>query len=88
MPEHINLDGKKLVGIENDDGAVSADTVFQFEQTGERIYAHNCGGQIADGHLVGTFDEQEWNIRYVQITTDGETATGHSVGTAEILPDG
>ncbi|WP_246084550.1 hypothetical protein [Salinadaptatus halalkaliphilus] len=41
-----------------------------------------------DGHLVGTVDGNRWDIRYVQLTSDGETATGHSIGTIELLEDG
>ena len=89
MTEDISLDGRTLVGVANtDSGEVSGETRFEFEQEGERIYAHYTGGSIADGHLVGTFDGNEWNIRYSQINTENETASGHSVGTVELLDDG
>ena len=88
MTEDISLDGRTLVGVANaDSGEVSGDTRFEFEQEGERIYAHYTGGRIVDGHLVGTFDGNEWNIRYSQINTENETASGHSVGTVELLDD-
>ncbi|MGQ3413872.1 hypothetical protein ACT4ML_16685 [Natrinema sp. LN54] len=89
MGGKISFDGLTLAGVANDeDGEVGADTVFHFEQTGERIYANYSGGDIADGHLVGTFDGEQWDIRYTQINTDNETATGHSVGDVELLDDG
>lgn len=89
MADKISLDGRTLTGVENDeDGEVGADTEFEFEQEGERIYASYSGGDIVDGHLVGTFDGDQWDIRYVQINTDNETATGHSVGNVEQLDDG
>jgi len=89
MTADISLDGRTLVGVENDDaGEVDGETRFQFEQDGERLYARYAGGDVADGHLVGTFDGRRWAIRYVQINTDGETATGHSVGVVEELDDG
>ncbi|MFC6764803.1 MULTISPECIES: hypothetical protein [Natrinema] len=89
MGDKISFDGLTLAGVANDeDGEVGADTVFHFEQTGERIYANYSGGDIADGHLVGTFDGEQWDIRYTQINTDNETATGHSVGDVELLDDG
>ncbi|GAB7009580.1 hypothetical protein [Halorubrum trueperi] len=53
-----------------------------------RIYANYSGGDVVDGHLVGTFDGEQWDIRYTQINTDNETATGHSVGDVELLDDG
>jgi len=89
MTEEISLDGRTLVGVANtEDGEVSSDTRFQFEQEGERIYAHYSGGDIIDGHLVGTFDGREWDIRYSQINSEYDTASGHSVGTVTLLDDG
>ena len=89
MEDKISFDGLTLAGVANDEGGeVGADTVFHFEQTGERIYAHYSGGDVVDGHLVGTFDGEQWDIRYTQINTDNETATGHSVGDVELLEDG
>ncbi|MCQ4334933.1 hypothetical protein KM295_15890 [Natronomonas sp. F2-12] len=89
MTEDISLRGRTLVGVANSNtGEVSGDTRFNFEQEGERIYAHCSGGTILDGHLVGTSDGHEWDIRYSQINSEHETASGHSVGTVELLEDG
>lgn len=89
MTTDISLDGRTLVGVANGkDGEVSSDTRFEFTQEGERIYAHYSGGDVVDGHLVGTFDGSEWDIRYSQINSSQETANGHSVGTVELLEDG
>ncbi|WP_226481662.1 hypothetical protein [Natrinema amylolyticum] len=89
MGKEISLDGRILAGVANDeDGEVGADTVFEFEQDGNRIYANYSGGAIVDGHLVGTFDGEQWDIRYVQINENNETATGHSIGDVELLDDG
>ncbi|MDS0294668.1 hypothetical protein [Halogeometricum luteum] len=85
----ISLDGRTLAGVANgEDGEVSAETRFRFEQDGERISATYAGGDVADGYLVGTLDGGEWDVRYVQMNADGETATGHSVGTVTLLDDG
>ncbi|MEF8977730.1 MAG: hypothetical protein V5A39_02505 [Haloarculaceae archaeon] len=41
MTNNSSLDGRILVGVTNtDDGEVSGDTKFHFEQDDERIYAH------------------------------------------------
>lgn len=89
MAANISLDNRTLVGVANTDaGEVSEETRFEFEQAGERIYAQYSGGDILDGHLVGTFDGSEWDIRYSQINSAHETASGHSVGTVELLADG
>jgi len=89
MSNNISLNGRTLVGVTNtDDGEVSGDTKFHFEQDGERIYAHYGGGDVVDGHLVGTVEGNQWDIRYTQINRNHETATGHSVGVIEVLKDG
>jgi len=89
MADDISLDGRTLVGVENSgSGEVSGDTAFEFQQDGDRLYASYAGGDVVDGHLVGTFDGEQWDIRYAQINAAGETATGHSVGTVELLDDG
>lgn len=89
MAEAISLDGRTLVGVANDDaGEVSAETTFAFEQDGDRISATYSGGPIVEGHLLGTLDDGTWDVRYVQLTEDGETATGHSVGEVSVLADG
>lgn len=80
MTEEITLDGRTLVGVANTEGGeVSCDTPFKFEQEGKRIYAHYSGGDIIDGHLVGTFDGREWEIKYSQINSEYETAIGISI---------
>lgn len=89
MADEISFDGRTLAGVANDEGGeVSADTHFHFEQTGNRLYATYSGGDVVDGHMIGTFDGDQWDVRYVQINTEGETSTGHSVGAVERLADG
>ena len=64
MRNDISLDGRTLVGVTNtDDGEVSGDTKFHFEQDGEQIYAHYEGGDVVDGHLVGIVEGNRWDIR-------------------------
>lgn len=89
MTEDVSLDGRTLVGVANDEvGEVGGDTTFEFEQTGDRIRAQYSGGSIVEGHLLGTIGGREWEIRYVQLHDDGETATGHSIGEISVLEDG
>ncbi len=89
MSSELSLDGRTLVGVTNTDtGEVSNETRFHFEHTGERISAHYAGGDVLEGYLVGTCDGTEWEIRYTQINTDLDTASGHSIGTLELLEDG
>ena len=89
MPGELSLDGRTLAGVSNaDSGEVDSDTRFEFRQDGERVSATYAGGEIVDGYLLGSFDGATWDIRYVQQNEDGETATGHSVGTVTLLDDG
>ncbi|MFC6963351.1 hypothetical protein [Halocatena marina] len=87
MADEISLDGRTLVAVANDGGEVNEETQFAFAQDENRIRAHYSGGDIVDGYLVGTFEDAQLDIRYVQINTRAETATGHSVGDVELLDD-
>lgn len=89
MPaEDVSLDGRTLRAVANDGGEVGSDTTFEFEQDGDRIAAEYAGGAVVQGHLLGTLRDGTWDVRYVQIDEDGETATGHSVGEVTVLDDG
>lgn len=89
MAGDVSLDGRTLVGVANDEaGEVSTDTQFHFEQDGDRISASYSGGEIVDGYLVGTLDGTRWEVRYVQLNEDGETASGRSIGEVTLLDDG
>jgi hypothetical protein len=89
MTEHVSLDGRTLVGVDTaDSGVVSDATTFEFEPEHGRVYATYAGGAIVEGHLIGTVDDGHWDVRYVQLDDEGETATGHSRGEIEVLDDG
>ncbi|WP_267640082.1 hypothetical protein [Haloarchaeobius amylolyticus] len=88
MATAISLDGRTLTARQNEGGEVSSDTSLHFRQEGQRISADYAGGSIVEGYLVGTFDGERWDVRYVQLTEDGETATGHSIGEVTLLDDG
>lgn len=89
MTTDISFDGRTLVGVSNDEaGDVGTDTRFRFEQTGDRIHAEYAGGDVVEGHLLGTVEGTRWEIRYTQIDAAGETASGRSVGEVSVLDDG
>ena len=88
MADDVSLDGRLLKVVENEQGDVSGETLFHFQQDGTRISAQYSGGPIVEEHLLGTLAGGYWDSRYVQIDTEGETATGHSVGEVELLADG
>lgn len=86
--EPVSLDGRTLRGVENEGGEVGSETLLRFEQDGERLTARYDGGGVVAGFLLGSLTDGRWDVRYVQLHEDGETATGHSVGRVERLPDG
>ncbi|SFK85417.1 hypothetical protein SAMN04487950_1445 [Halogranum rubrum] len=88
MTTNISLDGRTVVAVENDGGEVGSDTRMTFTQDGSRLSATYSGGDVVEGHLVGTLVDGEWDVRYVQLNREGETATGHSVGSVEEGSDG
>jgi hypothetical protein len=89
MAGPISLYGRTLVGVANDAaGEVSGDTKFYFEQDGTRIQSQYAGGEIVAGYLLGTLEDNQWDIRYVQINEEGETATGHFQGELTVRDDG
>lgn len=86
--KEISLDGRILRGVENTGGEVGGETKFVFQQAGEILTGSYSGGEVLKGHLVGTVAENVWDIRYVQINQNGETATGHSIGEITLTEDG
>lgn len=70
-------------------GAVSTETLFEFEQVGEVFSARYRGGDIADGYLIGRLQSGgELEFRYVQADGGGRIDAGVSTGALIRLPDG
>lgn len=85
----LSVDGRVFKSVSNDaDGDVGEETYFWFEQTDELIHAQYHGGSVRLGHLVGHHLGETLDFRYTHVTTDGDTATGHSVDRIEHLDDG
>ncbi len=59
-------------------GVINADTVFEFSQLDEHIWASYSGGLIERGYLVGILRKDKLAFRYCQIQTDGTLDGGHS----------
>ena len=69
-------------------GEASAETVFEYHQDGDLIWATYKGGAVRLGFLVGTRDADTLDFRYVQLNELGETASGHCSTRISALPDG
>lgn len=84
-----SLDGRVLAPVADQaPGQVGTGTRFTYHEAEGRIWASYAGGDVVRGHLVGTRDGDLLDFRYVQLTRDGGTSSGHCVATVVGLPDG
>jgi hypothetical protein len=84
-----SLDGRVLAPVvDQDPGQVGTRTRFAYHEREGRIWAEYAGGDVVHGHLVGTREGDRLDFRYVQLTRDGTTSSGHCVSTVVELPDG
>ncbi|WP_320773874.1 hypothetical protein [Streptomyces sp. CRN 30] len=84
-----SLDGLVLAPVTDQaPGQVGTGTRFTYHEADGAVWAEYAGGDIARGHLVGTRAGDRLDFRYVQLRTDGTTASGHCRSTVVALPDG
>ncbi|HZX37249.1 MAG TPA: hypothetical protein VFF37_02735, partial [Streptomyces sp.] len=77
-----SLDGLVLSPVADQaPGQVGTRTRFTYHERDGRIWAEYEGGDVVRGHLVGTREGDRLDFRYVQLKTDGRTASGHCVST-------
>ncbi len=89
MKQKINLHNVKMNVVETaGNGVVNHETIFKFNQTGERVIARYSGGGVERGLLVGEFNQHQLQFRYAQEHSDGNIAGGKSVCDISISPDG
>ena len=79
MSDPFDLDGLRMNAVETaPNGAINADTIFRFEQTGARVHAEYAGGRVELGHLVGLVRGATFAFRYCQLHDDGTLHGGQS----------
>jgi hypothetical protein len=89
MRQDASLEGRRFrVAAMDEQGEASAETVFEYHQNGDLIWATYQGGAVRLGFLVGTRDGDTLDFRYSQLNEMGETANGHCSTTISLLPDG
>lgn len=89
MDKDLSLDGRQFQAVSDTiGGEVGTETIFEFSQEANLIWARYTGGQVRLGFLVGTSTGAELTFRYTQINLAGETSTGHSRDSMEVLSDG
>jgi hypothetical protein len=84
-----SLEGRRFRSVADvAGGEVDTETVFDYHEEGDLIWARYAGGAVRLGHLVGLRQGERLEFRYSQLNTAGETSTGHCVSTVITLPDG
>ncbi|MFJ6082058.1 hypothetical protein ACIQI8_11690 [Streptomyces sp. NPDC092369] len=84
-----SLDGLVLAPVADQSaGQVGTRTRFTYHEKDGEIWAEYAGGDVVRGHLVGTRSGDRLDFRYVQLRTDGTTASGHCVSTVVETRDG
>ena len=86
----MNYHDKKFKVISNsDNGDVSTEMIFHYQQVGDVLSCKYEGVDIKDGHLIGTVDEDgSINMRYRQLNGRGEEVSGVCLSKPEIMPNG
>lgn len=86
----MNYNGKTFRAVSNTtNGETSAETIFQYQQTGDILTASYSGGRIVTGYLLGLVDEAgNLDFCYHQINTDGQLRSGRCRSAPEVLPTG
>ena len=87
-PANLSLDRRRFVAEANPDGDVDHETVFEFHESGDTIWAGYSGGAIRQGFLVGERQGKRIKFRYVHVTVEGELASGLSNDVIELDADG
>jgi hypothetical protein len=59
-------------------GVVNKDTIFDFVQNNNEVYAEYSGGQIVRGFLVGLMGNNNLKFSYCQLQLDGKLDCGTS----------
>jgi hypothetical protein len=87
-PAVPSLDGRSFATEDPGGGVATADTIFRYAEDDGVVTATYEGGPIRRGFLVGTRSGDSLDFRYVQLHTDGSTASGHCATELELLDDG
>lgn len=86
----MNYHNKKFKLLSNSsNGEVSEDTIFEFTQSGNIVFANYLGGGILQGNLIGIVHENGTiDMRYHHVNSKEEIMTGKSDSKPIILASG
>ena len=75
----FRLDGLRMHAVQTaKTGVINKDTIFEFTQVGDRVWADYSGGKVERGYLVGVVSGNKLNFRYCQMSIDGDLEGGES----------
>ncbi|MGW9684347.1 hypothetical protein [Flagellimonas sp. 2504JD1-5] len=75
--QRYNLNNKTFLLLENsENGKVTSDTVFRYQQEGNLITAEYDGGTIRYGKIIAKLHEDKMEMLYQCITMEGELKAG------------
>ncbi|WP_027419529.1 hypothetical protein [Crocinitomix catalasitica] len=82
----MNYNDKKFRPVvQSDNGEITADTIFHYQQKGNILTCNYSGTNILSGQLMGIVDEAgNIDMRYQQINNKGELMTGKCRSTPKI----
>lgn len=73
----------------SDNGEVSGEMVFKYEQSDDILTCSYSGIQIKAGHLIGRVDKEgKIEMRYHQLNAEGKFMTGKCTSVPEIMKNG
>ncbi|MDJ1501858.1 n-acetylglutamate synthase [Xanthocytophaga agilis] len=86
----INYHNKVFRSVNNtDNGEVSAETTFHYQQYDTIVTASYSGGSIVTGHLIALVDEVgHLNMRYHHVNNVGVLMTGICQSIPEVMENG
>ncbi|GAB5408993.1 MAG: hypothetical protein BalsKO_13580 [Balneolaceae bacterium] len=86
--EKLNLNGKKFSTLSNsNNGEVSSNTVFEYRQKGNIIWATYQGGDILFGTLSGRKENEKLIFTYQHQNRNGDFKTGKCKSTIECIDE-
>ena len=84
-----SLHGKRFRVFGASPGAeLTGETTFEYGERDGDVWAVYSGGTVRRGFLVGTRDGDWLDFRYVQLSADGHTSSGHCRSSISTLADG
>ena len=86
----LSYDGKKFVPqVNTENGEVDGQTVFEYHQDGNVLWADYSGGEIIKGQLMGTVDSKgELDFYYQHINLQNQIRVGKCHSVPRILDNG